>query len=57
MTAWMWLLVVSAGAALLGYFIFYGQRRTEEPEPIAAKARRDEATRVTYEQSERDEAR
>jgi hypothetical protein len=29
MTAWVWFLVVFAGAAALGAFIFYGEERTE----------------------------
>jgi hypothetical protein len=52
MTAWMWLLVVLAGAAALGAFILYGQEKTEEPEPIEADRRREAATRETYRKAE-----
>lgn len=53
MTAWMWFLVVAAGAAVLGYFIFYGEQKTEQPESIATKARRDAATREVYRENDR----
>jgi hypothetical protein len=51
----MWFLVVAAGAAVLGYFIFYGERKTEKAQPLQARARRDEATRDVYRSAERDE--
>lgn len=55
MTAWMWLLVVLAGAAALGAFILYGQHKSEEPEPIEAKQRREAATRAVYRDAEKAE--
>ncbi len=57
MTAWMWLSVVAAGAAALGYSIFHGEQRSEKPEPIRAKARRDAATRDLYRQIDRRDLR
>lgn len=53
MTAWMWLLVVLVGAAVLGAFILYGQEKTEEPESPRAKRRREKATRELYERADR----
>lgn len=52
MTAWMWLLVVLGGAATLGAFIFYGQRKTEEPEPVEVDMYRDAGTREAYRKAE-----
>ncbi len=34
MTAWMWLLVVVGGAAVLGAFLYFGQRQTEKETPL-----------------------
>lgn len=53
MTAWLWLLVVTLGAAVLGAFIFYGQEKTEQEEPIEAKNYRDAAAREAYRDAER----
>lgn len=53
MTAWMWLMVVLGGAALLGAFIFYGQEKSEEPEALETKLRREAATRDIYEQADK----
>ena len=58
MTAWMRFLVVVGGAALVGAFIFYGQRKTEKPRSIAAERKREAATREVYERADRaDQAR
>jgi hypothetical protein len=53
MTAFLWFLLVTAGAAAVGFFIFYGQRKTAQPEPIEAVARRDAATREIYRREDR----
>jgi hypothetical protein len=48
----MWLLVVMAGAAALGAFIYYGQEKSEEPEPLAVDRRREQATREVYDKED-----
>jgi DhnA family fructose-bisphosphate aldolase class Ia len=48
MTAWIWLLLVTAGAAAVGVFIYFGQERTKHRLPVQAEARRDAATRDLY---------
>ena len=42
MIAWLWFVVVCIGAAVLGAFLFYGEKKTDEPENRAvARQRRD----------------
>lgn len=48
MTDLIWLAVVMVGAALIGAFIYYGQEKTEQPESVNTKRRRDAATRAQY---------
>jgi len=57
MTAWIWLLVITLGAAALGAFIYYGQRKTEEPEPISTEANRERATRKLYDRLDHERER
>jgi len=51
MTAWLWFLVVAVGAALLGYFIYFGERQTEKETPYD-RMRGDEAARKNFRDAE-----
>ncbi len=55
MTAWLWFIVVCLGAAALGAFLFYGEKKTEEPESPALRQQREAATRELYEDNDTSE--
>jgi hypothetical protein len=48
MTGWLWFAGVAVALALLGAFIFYGQRRTAQPKHPIIKRQQDAATKKLY---------